>query len=164
VHLLVIRHGIAEERPVWARTGRPDEERPLTARGRRLMRRNVRGLARLVSPDLVASSPLVRAIQTAEIVAAAFGGLELTAVAALAPGGPPASVAAWIEHVRVSGTIALVGHEPDLGELTSWCLAGRGAFVALRKGGACLLELARPAPGTAKLLWSLTPRQLRRLG
>ena len=166
MHLVVIRHAIAKDKESWARTGRPDELRSLTTRGRGRMRRNARGLARLVGTiDFLASSPLVRAMQTAEIVADAFGDLEISAVPSLSPGTRPEDVATWIgSPAGAHSTIALVGHEPALGELVSWFLAGRGAFVALRKGGACLLELASPERGSATLLWSLTPRQLRRFG
>jgi phosphohistidine phosphatase len=129
------------------------------------MRRNARGLRRLVGKlDELASSPLSRALQTAEIVADAFGELEIETLPALAPGGAPRDVATWIaSQGSQDGMLAVVGHEPDLGELVCWFLAGRGSFVPLRKGGACLLELASASPGSAKLLWSLTSRQLRRL-
>jgi phosphohistidine phosphatase len=68
--LLIIRHAVAEERDAWANTGKSDDERPLTTEGRGKMARNARGLREGVpSVDLVATSPLVRARQTAEIVA-----------------------------------------------------------------------------------------------
>jgi len=164
VHLLVIRHAIAEDREAWAQTGAPDELRPLTKRGRRRMRRNARGLVELIGKlDFLASSPLVRAMQTAEIVADAFAKLEISDLPALSPGSRPEDVAAWIgSPAGAQSTVAVVGHEPGLGELVSWLLAGGGAFMPLRKGGACLLELASVGPASAKLLWSLTPTQLRR--
>ena len=165
MHLLVIRHATAKDRERWARTGQPDEMRPLTRRGRRLMRRSARGLCHLIGKlDALASSPLVRAWETAEIVAAAFGGLDIIEVPTLAPGARPQALAAWIgSPAGAHSTVAIVSHEPGLGDLVSWFLAGSGAFIALRKGGACLLELEGVEPGSAKLLWSLTPRQLRRV-
>jgi phosphohistidine phosphatase len=165
MRLLVVRHGIAEDRDAWAQTGVSDALRPLTPRGRRRMRRCARGLARLVGKlDALATSPLVRARQTAEVVADAFGGLEIDEVPALAPGETPEAVAAWVRRAGREHTIAVIGHEPELGILVSWCLAGRGAFVPLRKGGACLLELSSTEPGGATLVWSLAPRHLRALG
>lgn len=165
MHLLVIRHGIAKDRDVWERTGETDELRPLTRRGRRCMRGNARGLAHLVGRlDALASSPLVRARETAEIVADAFDKVEIEERPDLAPSESATAVASWVARARSEDTVALVGHEPDLGKLVSWFLAGRGAFVPLRKGGACLLELGSVGPGSAKLLWSLTPRHLRRFG
>src|SRR6185312_4987621 len=68
--LLIIRHGIAEDKEVFAATGQSDDLRPLTAKGRRRMSRVARGL-RAIVPEirLFASSPLVRARETAEIMA-----------------------------------------------------------------------------------------------
>jgi phosphohistidine phosphatase len=62
--------------------------------------------------------------------------------------------------------VALVGHEPHLGKLASWLLARTSTpFLQLKKGGACLLDLgARPRAGEARMVWLLTPAQLRRLG
>ena len=69
MRLLFIRHAIAEDRDEWAKSGRPDAERPLTDRGRDRMRRAARGLARLLPrPDLIATSPYLRAAETAAIV------------------------------------------------------------------------------------------------
>src|SRR4029079_14353095 len=74
MRLLVIRHAIAEDRDEFANTGRPDGERPLTDAGRRRMRRNARGLRRLVGKfDVLATSPFTRAAETARIVADAMG-------------------------------------------------------------------------------------------
>src|SRR5882724_2462532 len=67
VRLLVVRHAIAEDPAVFAATGRSDAERPLTEKGRRRMRRVARGLKKLVPAiDGLATSPLVRAVETAE--------------------------------------------------------------------------------------------------
>jgi phosphohistidine phosphatase len=62
-------------------------------------------------------------------------------------------------------TAAVVGHEPHLSHFVCWLLTGRnGQFVELKKGGACLLELEQErAAAKAKLLWFLTPKQLRKL-
>jgi phosphohistidine phosphatase len=165
VNLLVVRHAIAEDRDEAARAGRTDEQRTLTRQGRERMRLGARGLARLVPKlDAIASSPLPRAWQTAEVLSCAFHDLAITELSALAPGGRPSAVADWVAGNAADGTVALVGHEPDLGGLVSWLLAGGGAFVPLRKGGACLLEASSAGSGMAKLHWCLTPKQLRLLG
>src|SRR4051794_21751604 len=122
LHLLIVRHAIAVEHADWK--GGPDSERPLTDKGRDLMKRNAAGLARAFPRlDLIATSPFVRAAQTAEIVKAAYGGVEIEQVSALASGGERSEVVAWLRNrARPSGEpvpaahIALVGHEPDLGE------------------------------------------------
>src|SRR5262245_13191928 len=74
MNLVVIRHAIAMERDEWARTGRPDSDRPLTDTGRRRMRKNARGLQRIAPhPDVIATSPWLRAADTARVVAETLG-------------------------------------------------------------------------------------------
>lgn len=167
MNLLLVRHAIAMDRDDFAATGKPDTERPLTPEGLEKMRRIARGLAQLVPAiDLLATSPLVRARQTAEALAEAYGGLRTEAVKALAPGEAAAAFLDWLRRQRASGTIAGVGHEPDLGLLASWLLASaRAPFIELKKGAACLLEFdGSPKAGGAILRWALTPSQLRRMG
>lgn len=163
--LLVIRHAIAGDRDEWAATGRPDHERPVTAEGRRRMRDNARALATLV-PDLgvIATSPFVRAVETAEVVREAFGKVKVIEAPVLAHGSHPETVCAWLAQ-RTEPTVALVGHEPDLGMLVSWFLTGSPEPVlGLKKGGACLLRFDEaPGPGEGELRWMLPPRVLRQV-
>lgn len=163
--LLVVRHAIAGDRDAYARTGRPDHERPLTDEGRKKMRANARGLRAVVPAlDLLASSPFARARETAEILAAAYDGMAVTEVPALASGGSRDELVAWLRGQRVERA-AVVGHEPDLGELIAWLATGDATpFVGLKKGGACLLACpGAPGPGHAELRWVLTPKLLRSL-
>ncbi|HEX7242015.1 MAG TPA: histidine phosphatase family protein, partial [Longimicrobiaceae bacterium] len=93
MQLLVVRHAIAEDREEFARTGADDSLRPLTPEGRRRMRRAARGLRRLVPRlGLLASSPLTRAAQTAQILAEAYGGTETATFPELEPGSHPAAL------------------------------------------------------------------------
>ena len=168
MHLLVIRHAVAEEQEVWAATGEPDERRPLTADGRKKMRRASRGLRRVVpSISLLGASPLTRAAQTADIVADVYGDLEPLTVGALAPERPPADFLSWLRDAAPGhDVIAVVGHEPHLSGLVSWLLTARDkpALVELKKGAACLLRFDdEPQKGKACLEWLLPPRQLRQL-
>jgi phosphohistidine phosphatase len=165
--LLVVRHAVARERGEFAATGLPDDFRPLTDAGRRRMRRAARGLHRLVPAlDVLASSPLLRARQTAEILADRWAGHEIAAVGELAPESQPDALVPWLRGHRPASTVAVVGHEPHLGFLVGWLLAGRHvSFLELKKGGACLLEFDDPASaGGATLRWVMEPRHLRRLG
>ena len=165
--LVVVRHAIAEDRDGFARTGRDDDERPLTEDGRRKMERAARGLVRLVPKlDALCSSPLVRAVQTAEIVAAAYGAIDVEQVSVLSGGSSPQEVVAWLQGRKAADTVAIVGHEPDLSTLVSFLLAGTDdAFIEMKKGAVCLLEFSgKPAAGEAILRWSVAPRQLRMLG
>ncbi|MGH7614066.1 MAG: SixA phosphatase family protein [Gemmatimonadales bacterium] len=164
--LLVVRHAIAEDPAEYARHHADDAGRPLTPEGRRKMKRAARGLRELVPAlDRLATSPLTRAQQTAEILAAAYDGLEPAIVAALAPGQPTSALAAWLGS-EIRHQVAIVGHEPGLSRAVSWLLAGgERSFIELKKGAACLLECAdQVGEGTATLQWALTPSQLRDLG
>ena len=165
--VLVIRHAIAEDRRKFAKTGEDDGLRPLTPRGRRRMRTGARGLRR-VAPKLevLATSPLVRAVQTAEVVAAAYEDLKVVRLPHLTPEGSVHALLKWLKERKHDSTVALVGHEPQLGGFVSWLLTGlTDSFVPLKKGGACLVELRdQVRPGRGRLLWSLAPGQLRRLG
>ena len=164
--LLLVRHAIAEDRGVFARTGQSDGYRPLTEKGIQRMRLAARGLYELVDRiDLLATSPLVRSVQTAEIVSEAFDGVPIVETDVVAT-GPDAAFLAWYRGVADSGLVAVVGHEPYLGEWASWLLAGPSAdFLPFKKGGACLLEFPDEIePGCAVLRWHAAPAQLRVLG
>jgi phosphohistidine phosphatase len=165
--LLLIRHGPAGDREAWRALGKDDFLRPLTADGRARTRAAAKGLARIVDrPQAIATSPLARAMQTADHVAQVFGVEAAEELHAILPAGAPADVLPWLTARAKLDLVALVGHEPHLGRLASWLLArSRGSFLELKKGGACLLDLGpRPRPGGARMVWMLAPAQLRRLG
>ena len=150
MQLLVIRHGPAEERAEFARTGQPDDLRPLTAQGKKKMAKAARGLMRVVkSIDLLASSRLTRAIETAEIVASACDDLVATEIDELSPDASLETLLAWLKQQRSKDVVAIVGHEPQLSTLVSWLLSKRKAsLVEMKKGGAALLTFAGEiAPG-----------------
>lgn len=164
--LLVIRHAIAEDREEFASTGGSDARRPLARRGRSRMKRGARGIRSLVPTlDVLGTSPLVRAAQTAEIVAAAYGDLVIETVPDLSPQRALEGLLPWLQSHPAEATVAAVGHEPHLGQLVGWLLTGGSeSFLELKKGAACLLEFDdAPAPGGAILLWALAPSQLRAL-
>ena len=170
--LIIVRHGIAEDRDEAASRGVSDAERGLTEKGRARMQQAAGGLARvLADPAVIAHSPLRRARETAVLLAKAFGGVPLEELEALAPGAlEPAlepALCRWLES-QPEGVLAVaVGHEPDLGDWTLRALAGpnpRGT-LSFRKGGAARLVFPGPcAPGEAELDWFLPPKVLRALG
>lgn len=164
--LLLIRHAIAEERDHFARTGKDDRLRPLSDEGRKKMKQAARGLRSLVPDiDLLATSPLTRASQTASILDSVYGGLEEVEIEQLSPETTPEEFVRWLRRQRAD-LVAAVGHEPSLSEILSWLLTGSDRrLFAFRKGGACLLEFqnGEPTAGNATLLWALTPGQLRTL-
>ena len=159
--LFLIRHGIAAKR---ADVYPDDGKRPLTGRGVAGLRREARGLAALgVSIDQVLTSPLVRARQTAELMAADLGGAPIANVASLAPGGKYSDVLDDLARYARRANIALVGHEPDISELERRLLGVRGA-MPFKKGAVCCIEFdALPPTGPGHLLWFATPQMLRRL-
>jgi len=160
VRLLVVRHAIAEARESGTRTPKDDESRALTPEGRRKMERGAAGLRQIVPEiELLASSPLRRAAETADIIAQAYGDLRVERIAELAPAAGIDRVITWLESQRARGTIAVVGHEPDLSQTVCALLAGtNGPFLELRKGAACLLEFpSAVGRGAATLDWFLGP-------
>lgn len=158
--LYLIRHGLAEERgEAWP----DDTKRPLTDDGIARLRKEARGLARLgVGFDVVLTSPLVRARQTAEIVAGGFAPRPpLVNVDSLAPGGGFQSLAADLEKHARKTRIALVGHEPELGELAARLVGARHP-IEFKKGAVCRIDVEDlPPRGEGALRWLLTPKILR---
>jgi phosphohistidine phosphatase len=166
VDLLIVRHAIAKDRAGWGADGRPDDERPLTERGRSRMKRNAAGIVSACSGiDVVATSPFARAADTAHILARALRCQRVVELDALAPGGSRERLMHWLGDRGEDERIALVGHEPDLGMLVSWLVAGAGsAPMEMKKGGACLLVFdGLPACGRGELRWFLPPALLRKL-
>jgi phosphohistidine phosphatase len=165
MRLLVIRHAVAMEKDDFARTGRSDDERPLTAAGRKEMARAARGLRALVPTlDALTPSPLVRARQTSDIVARAYRMQVGPAARALDPDATPTAFVRWLARHRQTDIVAVVGHEPHLGSLATWLVAGvNERHIELKKGGACMLRFdAKPRRGAAHMEWLLTPNQLGR--
>jgi phosphohistidine phosphatase len=161
VRLLLVRHAIAVERGT---PGIPDDERPLTPRGVRRFREAAQGLARVLPrPELLLTSPLPRAHETALILAKAWGRIAPRSSMALV-GGSLRDVAGAFGKVPKDATVALVGHEPHLsawlGELLGEAKSERLVF---RKGGCALLECPGSLEGGGTLLFFLPPRVLRRL-
>src|SRR5262245_42946039 len=158
--LYLIRHAIAEERgDAWP----DDDKRPLSDEGTSRMRKAARGLDRVgVSLDAVLTSPLVRARQTAEIVAAAMSQRpSIITAEALAPGGGYAALAAELDKHARKNRSALFGHEPGIGELAARLIGSRHA-IEFKKGAVCRIDVDElPPGGPGELRWFLTPRMLR---
>ncbi|MGQ0734734.1 MAG: phosphohistidine phosphatase SixA [Acidobacteriota bacterium] len=163
IQLYLVRHAIAAE-------GGPnypdDRKRPLTTEGIARFKQAVEGLKDLdVRLDLVLTSPLVRASHTAELLVAGVAGKpRLETLEALAPGGRMLQVLeAVAKYSKRAKHLAVVGHEPDLGELAARYLRARGA-VEFKKGAVCCIELDGALPtGPGTLKWLLPPRALRKM-
>ena len=160
--LYLVRHAIAAERgSEWP----DDTKRPLTERGMTRFREVVKGLRRLdITVDEIFTSPLVRARQTAELLAAGLEGkAPVKVLDALAPGHTSASVMTQLARVAKRRRVALVGHEPDLGELAAH-LIGAGRALAFKKGGICRIDLGSlTSKSAASLVWFLPPNVARQV-
>lgn len=164
MRLYLVRHAIAEN---VSPTGR-DKDRRLTAEGRTRMRGAAAGLRALgVGVDLVLTSPLERARETAAIVAEAMGGVELRILDELAAGAAPTSVLQALRPHRGLAAIALVGHQPDLGYLASQLMTGRADACPLpfKKGAIACFDVTTGAGALRGVPeWFMTSKQLRAIG
>lgn len=160
--LYLIRHGVAEQRgAAWP----DDTKRPLTDDGIARLRKEARGLLRLdVAFDVLLASPLVRTRQTADAIAGSFDPRPpIVAVESLAPGGTYQAVLADLEKQTRRTSIALVGHEPGIGELAARLIGSRHP-LEFRKGAVCRIDIETlPPAGPGTLRWFLTPKILRSL-
>ena len=165
--LIFVRHGLAGDKVKYALSGKPDSGRPLTAKGVKKMKKGAAGLKKITGGvDAVVSSPYLRAVQTAEILAKKLGIKQVRKTVSLTPTGRLTELLSYIRKFAPGATVVLAGHEPYLSCIVSQFLRGPGqSFVSIGKGGACMVEFKeRPAPGKAALVWLLEPGQLQRLG
>ncbi|MFH1724431.1 MAG: histidine phosphatase family protein [Elusimicrobiota bacterium] len=167
MRILIVRHAPAGNSEEWVASGKSDAARPLTPAGRVKMLQAVAGLAGLADrPNLIATSPYRRCVQTAIILRSRFRGARLVKVDALKPAGDQDKALEWLGSLRGEAAVALVGHEPSLGRLACRLLSGgNAAFIRLKKGACLMIEAPAPVvAGNAVLHWHLQPRQLRALG
>ena len=166
MQVLIIRHAIAVDHgtPPY----KTDEERPLTPKGVRRMKLAAAGIARVVpSLDALYTSPLVRAVETARLVAEAYEGSPKPEVAdVLAPGHGAAAVGRWLRSLGRDDVVGLTGHEPGCSELLSHLLVGDTSLgVEFKKGAAALVDVGWGQRGhQAMLLWFASPALLRATG
>ena len=160
--IYLVRHGVAAEQgPEFPN----DDDRPLTSEGIERLRVQVLGLRALdVRLDRVLTSPLLRAAQTAEILAS---GVRCAAppvpVDALRPGGRYDALLAAVARTGHDRSVALVGHMPSIGEFAARLIGAREP-LAFKKGAVCRIDVDRAMPaGPGSLRWFLTPRVLRGL-
>jgi phosphohistidine phosphatase len=164
--VLVVRHATAADKDEFARKGKSDDLRPLTPTGKREMREVARGIRDMVTEvDALVTSPLVRAVQTAEILGDAYDRTPVR-VEWLRPEASYENFAEWARSRGEKELVVIVGHEPHLSGLVSWLLASsKRPLLELKKAAACLLEVeGRAGASSSTLLWSMAPKQLRAIG
>ena len=163
LELYLIRHGVAAER---GEEYPDDSKRPLTSEGIARLRKEAKALEGLdVSFDQILSSPLVRARQTADVFAEELKGKPPIAnTDALTPAGSPGAVIQELaKHMR-KASIALVGHEPNIGELAARLIGARSP-IEFKKGAICRIDFdGLPPKVLGQLRWFVPPRVLRKTG
>jgi phosphohistidine phosphatase len=160
--LYVVRHGVAEERgPKWP----DDSKRPLTDSGIKDLHRIARRLVGAgVVVDVILTSPLVRARQTAEALASVLDPTPAIVVTdSLSPGAAYATLLAELVRHSRRKHLALVGHAPGIGA-TAARLAGLRRPLEFKKGAICRIDLDEFPPGRpGNLRWFAPPKMLRQL-
>lgn len=152
--LFIVRHAWAEDR---GEAYPSDEERPLTKAGRKRFRKVVKRLAkRGFEPAQLATSPLLRCRETADIIAEQCpGGPAITVLDALAPGSSLESALEWTK--KQTGDVAWIGHAPDVEQLTAALIGDGSGSLRFAKGAVAAIEFdGETAPGAGRLCWLAT--------
>jgi phosphohistidine phosphatase len=161
---ILFRHGIALDRQDW---DGQEALRPLTPEGKKKTRKALAGLRRIgVVPTHIFSSPLARALETAQLARQTFAMRgDILIRDALLPDAPPDELLAVLAALPEDACVICVGHEPHLGAVACVMLFGKtDGGLALKKAGSCSVSFdAKPRAGRGTLNWWLTPVQLRTL-
>jgi phosphohistidine phosphatase len=157
----LLRHAIAVERGTAAY---PNDDRPLTEDGKEKITKAAKGIARLVDNiDVIVTSPLLRAHDTAKIISRALGAEQkLETCKELLPGSSLKNLLSYLTKFKGLNSMMVVGHQPDLGYLASALLGSEETIVEFKKGALCAIEVPTLSPrAKGKLIWHLQPKQLR---
>jgi len=156
MELYLMRHGIAEE----GKPGAPDAARRLTPEGTTRTAAMLRLARRTgVRPDLILSSPYVRAAQTADIAREELGvETGIVHIPALVPHGTPESVWRELRDYSEYQSLMLTGHEPLLGFLTGYLLGAPSLRVEVKKAAIVRIDIESPGPVPRGVLrWMMVP-------
>jgi phosphohistidine phosphatase len=163
--LYIVRHGIAIDRE--DPKSPPDPDRYLTEEGIKKTKQVAESVASLgIEPDLLISSPYVRAMQTAELFASVldYPKQKIRTTDLLKPGAEPALFYKELTKDKDSATVFCFGHAPHLDDLVAAGLGSKHHVTALKKAGIAVLELTRLSPPNGQLVWLATPKLLRKAG
>lgn len=165
MRLYMIRHGTALDRSSSLVSS--DSQRPLTKEGDAEMRIHACALKRLgITFEVVMTSPLLRALQTGQIVCEILDCMDrLTTCDELGPGCRIGELASLLQKHGTAESVAVVGHNPDLEEMAAHLIGGAGSAIVFKKGGVCRIDIERLRPHPrGELIWHLSPKILRLLG
>ncbi|HLX37767.1 MAG TPA: phosphohistidine phosphatase SixA [Candidatus Binataceae bacterium] len=159
--LYIMRHGLADEPTPKG----DDAARKLTLRGADKIRKAAAGMrAMALAFGTILTSPITRALETADLVASEIGAIKPRAVPELSTGASPANALEALIKQKLPDSVLVVGHEPTLSRLASLMLTGSSESLGIRlkQGGVIALEFPdRIERGAAQLRWMMTQRQLR---
>ncbi len=161
MELYILRHAIAVPRGT---PGYPNDDRPLTDEGIAKMKKNAEGIRRIVPGfDVILTSPLKRAYDTARITAEAVNCVsKIKVIEQLLPGRSIQDIFSALSKMKNRKRILLVGHEPNLGEFTSALTDAKMSAIDFKKGALCRIdvgEIPHKLPGI--IIWHLPPKILR---
>lgn len=156
--IYLLRHGKATPKG----GAMADAHRALTPEGRKCTEEALQAIRKSCQPDLIGSSPLLRALETAEIASRVLKVRESPlSLDCLRPGTTPAAVVRWLQ-TRTASAILLVGHMPDLAILAAYLVSGATAWsMAFKKSGLCCIGIkGKAGRGAGQLEWLVTPSLL----
>jgi len=165
MELYIVRHGIAVDREDPKCPADPD--RFLTDEGIAKTQQVARGVAEISSvPDLILSSPYLRAYQTAELFAEAleYPKEKIRKSELLLPGAEPLQLLRELGKGKDLSTVFVFGHAPHLDDLLATAIGAKQHVSSLKKAGAALVELRRLVPPSGEIVWLATPKLLRKAG
>jgi phosphohistidine phosphatase len=156
VKIYFLRHGKAYERAEWS--GKDDNLRPLTPEGIDLMKQEAKSIERMkLKLDVILTSPLVRAYDTAKIVAKTLD-MKYEFNELLGPDFDRKALQEIVNGEKDNGRLMIVGHEPSFSRVISDVIGG--GSILLRKGGLARVDITQHSPLKGDLVWLLTPDTL----
>jgi phosphohistidine phosphatase len=165
MELYIVRHGIAVDREDPKCPA--DPERFLTEEGIEKSRQVAKGLAKVASiPDLMLTSPYLRAFQTAEIFAEEleYSKHKIRKSELLLPGAEPMQLFRELAKDKDASSVFVFGHAPHLDDLIATSIGAKHHICSLKKAGVAAVELKRLVPPSGELIWLATPKLLRKAG
>ena len=157
MQLYILRHGVAEN----GKPGGSDADRALTADGKKKLRETLRVVQRAgVAPELIISSPYLRAMETAAIATEVFTYKEaVLQTKVLIPAEDPKPVWEEIRIHKSAASLLLVGHEPLLSALAAFLLGAPSVYVDMKKGAILRIDIdSFGAQPRGVLKWMLVPK------
>lgn len=165
MQLFIVRHGIAVDREDPKCPA--DPERFLTEEGMEKTRQVAKGVAAVGAvPDLMLTSPYLRAVQTAELFAAEleYSKQKIQKSDLLLPGAEPLQLFRELAKDKDLSVAFVFGHAPHLDDVVATALGAKHHITSLKKAGVALVELRRLVPPSGELVWLATPKLLRKAG